>query len=168
MGILRLTLVAAAGLVLAGCGDMRLFAPRDRAPDVGVSVPAADTLRPEARPAAGGLRPPAGARTAAAFDTTTAAERVAAVAPPAAPARELGRTIAALGNPAESGFWLSTGLVDTARDGRVTHAPSGASVRVELRPSGRAPGSGSQLSLPAFRALNLPLTDLPELIVLSE
>jgi hypothetical protein len=113
------------------------------------------------------MRPPAG-RTAAALDTTTPEERAAAVAPASADGRLLGTTLASLGDPAAPGFWMATPLVTAVTQGQVRHAPSGASVRLELRPSGGAPGSGSQLSLAAFRALELPLTALPELEVRAE
>jgi hypothetical protein len=49
----------------------------------------------------------------------------------------------------------------------VVVAATGAEAQVELLPSGGAPGSGSQLSLPAFRLLGLPLTALPELEVFA-
>jgi hypothetical protein len=152
-------------LAIAGCG---LLPQRDRDPAMSAQVAGADTPRPEGRPGSGGIAPPAGARTAEAFDTTTAEERVAALAAPATGTRSLGTTIASLGSPADAGFWLRTPLVTAVTPGRVTHAPSGASVRVELRPSGGAAGSGSQLSLPAFRAMELPLTGLPELRVEAE
>ena len=115
------------------------------------------------------MRTPTG-RTADALDTTSPEERQAAAAPaPAAtPGRELGRTVASLGDPSQGGFWLATPLVTETVQGRVTHPPSGASVRLELRPSGAMVGSGSQLSLAAFRALDLPLTGLPELVVSTE
>lgn len=130
-----------------------------------------ETPRPAARP--GGTSTatrivPQGVRTADAFDTTTQAERVAALAPPARQGRDLGTTIASLGAPGEPGFWLRTPLVSAPVQGRVSHAPSGASLAVELRPSGGAQGSGSQLSLPAFRAMDLPLTSLPELRVTTD
>lgn len=48
--------------------------------------------------------------------------------------------------------------------GRVETA-AGRSVGVELRPSGREPGAGSQISLSAMRALDLPLTALATLRV---
>jgi hypothetical protein len=166
--LLRLTMLALPAVSLAACGDFRPFGPRDRGAEAALARAAPDTPRPEARPGSGAVRPPPGARTAEAFDTTTEAERVAALAAAATPTRELGRTIASLGDPAEPGFWLLTPLVDNPRPGRVTHAPSGASVRLELRPSGGAPGSGSRLSLAAFRALGLPLTGLPELVVALE
>lgn len=163
-----MTLGVAACVALAGCAQ--LFGPRTAPPPddpVAVETAVAATPRPETRPSAPAARVGTGGRTAEAFDTTTAAERVAAVTPPVRAGRDLGRTIASLGAPTEPGFWLVTPLVETAQDGRVTTA-SGATVRVELRPSGTAPGSGSQLSLAAFRALGLGLTDLPELTVALE
>jgi len=44
----------------------------------------------------------------------------------------------------------------------------GGALRVELRPSGAPPGAGSQLSLAAFRALDVPLTQLLPLEVFAE
>jgi hypothetical protein len=49
--------------------------------------------------------------------------------------------------------------------GRVEYPANGKSVNAELRPSGGEAGSGSQLSLPAMRLLEAPLTGLPEVIV---
>lgn len=169
--LMRILVATVCASVLAGCGMFDRFQRDTAGPGAEVaaeiSAPAADTARPASRPGASGLRPPTGARTAEVFDTTTQAERVAAVAAPAAPGQQLGRTIASLGPPGEPGFWLRTGLVQEVAEGRVLHAPSGASVRLELRPSGATPGSGSQLSLPAFRALGLPLTALPALTVFA-
>ncbi|MFN3954638.1 MAG: D-galactarate dehydratase [Pararhodobacter sp.] len=114
--------------------------------------------------AAAPLRPQG--RSADALDTTTAAERAAAAATPRSSATALGETLAGLGAPTEPGFWLRTGLVDRARPGRV-EAASGAGVAVELRPSGNAPGSGSQISLAAIRALGVPLNQLVALRVFT-
>ncbi|MDN5787546.1 hypothetical protein [Pseudorhodobacter sp.] len=123
------------------------------------------TQRPQARPLSEGLKaPPAGARTAAALDTTTAAQKAAALAAPPQPAgeRELGKTAVALGNVTEPGFWLRSALVKSAGPGRVVTA-AGGSIAVDL-----IPGDGSaQLSLAAFRALNLPLTGLPEVTIFA-
>ncbi|WP_238381084.1 hypothetical protein [Alkalilacustris brevis] len=167
--ILKYMALAGGLVLLSGCGAFDRFQRGGAGgAEVALASPVADTPRPAARPGSGGVRPPSGARTAEAFDTTTQAERVAALAAPAAQGRELGRTTASLGPPGEPGFWLRTGLVTQAAEGRVLHAPSGASVQVELRPSGAAPGSGSQLSLAAFRALELPLTALPDLIVFAQ
>ena len=109
-----------------------------------------------ATPPAGNLAPP------------PAAEGIAAAAPnPAAPASaapsgSLGTTVASLGTT-EPGLWLETPLVTAPTQGRVEY--NGQTVSVQLRPSGGEPGSGSQISLEAMRALGAPLTGLPELTV---
>ncbi len=110
--------------------------------------------------------PPPQARTIAQFDTTTAEDRAAATAMPE-PAGEtkLGKTIATLGSPADPGIWLKTPLVKTLVMGRAVYGANGKSVNLELRPSGSAAGSGSQISLPAMRLLDAPLTGLLELTV---
>ena len=58
---------------------------------------------------------------------------------------------------------METPLVAELVMGRVEH--DGNSVNVELRPSGGESGSGSQISLAAMRLLEVPLTDLPEILV---
>ena len=105
--------------------------------------------------------PLGGAKSAAALDQTTAAEKAAAMAAPAQGAgRDLGPVVVALGGPAEQGFWLRSGLVSASAKGRVVTA-AGKSVNVDLQP-----GSGAALlSLAAYRALGLGLTDLPEVRV---
>ncbi len=162
-----------AALALAGCGWLPSALQRGDAagaPDINVTEgPGEDVLRPAARPggpaAAAPLRPTG--RTADALDRTTEAERAAARAAAARPGgAALGETLAGLGAPGEGGFWLRTGLVREARQGRVV-APSGESVGLELRPSGREPGSGSEISLAALRALDLPLTQLATLQVFA-
>lgn len=193
----RLAAGLAALALLAGCGGMgggilggfglgRVAAPdpagtglTDGAPEPEIEVRMAmsDTPRPVARPGSEGAaapasvrsvppRPPAGARTAEALDTTSPEDRASALAR-ASGGQALGETVASLGSPADPGFWLRTPLVTAPRPGRVAVA-GGGSVAVELRPSGGAVGSGSQLSLPAFRALGVPLTALPVLQVFSD
>ncbi|MBL4811167.1 MAG: D-galactarate dehydratase [Rhodobacteraceae bacterium] len=110
--------------------------------------------------------PPASANTAEAFDTTSEADRVAALAPPE-PAGEqrLGTTIGSLGNPGDPGIWIETALVTELVYGRAEVTATGNSINLELRPSGGEAGSGSQISLPAMRLLQIPFTDLPELIL---
>lgn len=100
------------------------------------------------------------------FDTTTAQDRAEATAKPT-PASEtkLGTTIATLGSPADPGIWLKTPLVSTLVAGRVVYGSNGKSVNLELRPSGGDAGSGSQISLPAMRLLDAPLTGLLDLTV---
>lgn len=137
---------------LAGCEVAR-------GPDAGGVAP--DTVASAPPPPRAGARlAPQGARPAAAFDRTTPAERAAAVAAPVT-GGALGRVVVSLGNPAEPGFWLRSALVTTPRPGAVRLA-SGASVQVELLPLA---GGGPQLSLAAYRALGLGLTDLPTVTV---
>jgi len=157
-----------AALALAGCGELAFLEPRD-APQM-PEPPANAAARPDGAdpsPGAAAGAPPSGAETVEEFDTTTSEERAAAAAPGDAGGGEaaLGTTVASLGNPAEPGFWAETPLVSEVRRGRLTDPASGASVQVELRPSGGASGSGTRVSLPAFRVLELPLSALPELRV---
>ncbi len=107
--------------------------------------------------------PPENAVTVEDFDTTSAEDRTAATAPDASIDVALGVTIASLGPPTEPGIWLKTPLVDAVMQGRVDY--NGASVNLELRPSGGEAGAGSQISLAAMRLLGVPLTSLPELTV---
>jgi hypothetical protein len=75
----------------------------------------------------------------------------------------LGLVTVALGPPAEQGFWLKSALVAEAGKGWVVTA-TGAMVAVDLLPAEGA----AQLSLAAFRALDLALTDLPEVLVYAQ
>lgn len=109
--------------------------------------PGPEVLRPRARP---GVAPPAPAPAA-----------------PVATDGRLGETLAGLGAPGEAGLWLRTGLVTAPRPGRIVTA-TGASLDVELRPSGAAATAGSQLSLAAMRALALPLTQLAAIVVYAD
>ena len=149
--ILLLTLGA---VVLASCGAFGGLQPKPQTPDVQIVMPLDPTVV---------LPPPVGANTAATLDTTTEAQRAAAVAAPVAGARELGKVTVALGSPAEPGFWLRTALVTAPGKGKVVTA-SGASVAVDLQPG----SGGALLSLAAYRALGLALTDLPEVTVFME
>lgn len=103
------------------------------------------------------------ARSAAALDSTTEAERSAALAAGPGKGAELGRVTVTLGNPTEPGFWLRSALVTAPAKGRVV-TDQDASVSVDLLPG----TSGAQLSLAAFRALGLPLTGLPSVAVFTE
>ncbi|TCO72374.1 D-galactarate dehydratase [Rhodovulum euryhalinum] len=140
-----------AALALAGCAAVPAERPVSPAePGAPLSV-----LRP----------PPPGARTAEAFDTTTPAERAAATAAPRAPEALLGRTVASLGDPADPGFWAVTPLVARVQPGRLVDSATGFSVLVELRPREAEAGAGTLVSLPALRALGVPLTALREISV---
>ena len=109
---------------------------------------------------------PADATTVEDFDTSTAAERAVALVSAASVRgeREIGHTIASLGNPARPGFWLETPLVSEPTKGRILYRATGKSVVVDLIPTGEASGS-SRISLAALRLLGAALTGLPELIV---
>lgn len=161
-------------ITLSGCGPLAGFLGTQERPssadqvDISVQLPDAETARPQGRPGGAatviggvGLRPDQ-------LDQTSDAERVAALAPPTARTPLLGETLAALGSPADPGLWLRTGLVDSVTPGRIEPVQGAGSLRVELRPSGAVPGSGSQLSLAAFSTLNLPLTQLVRLRVYRE
>lgn len=146
--------------LLAACAEIGL-PPHQGAP----ATVRATSPAPAVAPAAIAPAPPRAARTAEQFDTTTAEQRAAAAAGGAAGGALLGETVASLGNPAEPGFWLLTPLVDAPVTGRIVSAATGRGTEVELRPSGGAPGSGSQVSLAAIRLLGVPLTDLAVLRV---
>ncbi len=152
---MRLPVAIVATLALAGCAGFAPFArkegPAPQASDMATEFAPAVSVAP---PGASGQRPEA-------LDTTSAAEKKAALtAAPAAAERELGRQVVALGAPADPGLWVQTSLVGKAGKGRVV-APGGRSLAVELRP-----GSGAALmSLSAYQALGLSLTELPELVI---
>ena len=135
--------------VLSGCGMLQ--GARSTA------TPAAEEIAPAVTTTTLGAR----VASAAALDTTTAAEKAAALAAPAAAGeRVLGRVTVALGPPADQGIWLKTDLVSEKVMGRVETA-AGKSLALEVRPG---PG-GALLSLAAFQALGLSLTDLPQVTV---
>lgn len=148
-------LILIAGLI-SGCAVLDRMKP----------APKPEAMAPQAEPPAPAPAPVAPVvlgqgQSAQALDTTTAAEKAAALAAPVAGAeRVLGKVAVSLGSPAEAGFWLRSPLVSAAGKGRIETA-GGQSVAVDLLPG----NSGAQLSLAAFRALGLSLTDLPEVTV---
>ena len=145
-------------LVLPACSTpsfQGLFMPSAPPP---VTEPA-ETLNPAPPPP-----PPETARTVDEFDTTSAADRAEAVTVTASNTDSaLGTTLATLGSPTEPGIWLKTPLVSVLTPGKVSY--EGRSINIELRPSGGAAGSGSQISLAAMRLLEAPLTGIIELDV---
>lgn len=150
-------------LPLAGCAQIGL-PPHEGAPrPVAAPSPAPTAVTPAA------IAPPpaAGARTVDQFDTTTPEQRAAAAAAGNGGGRLLGETVAALGDPADPGFWLVTPLVESPARGRIVAVETGKAAEVELRPSGGAAGSGSEVSLAALRLLGVPLTALPVLRVFA-
>jgi hypothetical protein len=147
MKTLSIALIFTAA-TLSGCGLVDRLKPKP-------SPIVAPVEQPAALPALGT------GQAAAALDTSTTAEKAAALAAPSGGGeRDLGTTTVALGSPAEQGFWLKSALVAGPGKGRVKTA-SGASVAVDLIPG----QGGSFLSLAAYRALGLSLTDLPEVTV---
>ncbi|MGP3697320.1 hypothetical protein [Rhodobacter sp. NSM] len=137
-------LAATACLLLLACNPAREAA----------APPVAPPPAPMARPIPGGQG--IGAES---YDRATEADRRAALAPQPVGAA-LGKVTVALGAPTEPGFWLRSALVSGEQPGRV-EVEGGRSVAVTLRP-----GEGAaQLSLSAFRALGLGLTDLPVVTV---
>jgi hypothetical protein len=163
--MMRTTVFSTAPLILAlalqGCGLFGSAAPTPPRPVTGGSEPL-----PAAETPAQGTTATLGASTARAedLDTTSAAEKTAALAkPPDAGERALGKVVVALGPPAEQGLWLSTALVSEVAQGRVELA-DGKSLALELRPG----TGGALLSLAAYQALGLGLTALPELAVFAK
>ncbi|WP_226621628.1 hypothetical protein [Alloyangia pacifica] len=136
-----------------------LAACAQQAPEAAAPQPA-----PASSTGGGALRPPATARTEEQFDTTSAEERAAAAAPSSS-GRELGSTVASLGDPAEPGFWLETPMVSSVTQGRVVYPATGKSAQVELRPIEGPASGGSRISLAAMRLIGAALTDLPTLTV---
>lgn len=161
--MIRLLPFFALAATLTGCATLPgdLFGPRE--PQV-VVRDGSGQVHPKPRP---GSAPPAGARTADAFDTSSEEERAAAVAAavPASGERDLGVTIASLGAVTEPGIWLKTPLVSTASEGRVEYPERGTGIALQLLPLDAEPGAGSRISLAAMRLLEADLTALPELRV---
>ena len=149
-------MISALALALSGCA---LFQKEGRS---GVTGPAEPQPATEFAPAVStSVLGTTRAVSAASLDKTSAEEKAAALAAPASGGeRELGKVVVALGPPAEQGIWLSSSLVKDKAQGRIVTA-AGKSLAVELRP-----GTGAALlSLAAFQALGLSLTDLPQVTV---
>ena len=161
-------ILGVAVVALAGCAGVT-----DR---LGLGKRGADAAPPtaEARAeaslssATAAARPPAGARTADALDTTTAEQRAEASKPAAAGAKSLGTTVASLGSATEPGLWLKTPLVDAEQPGRVTNPATGKSAAVTLIPLEGPATAGSRMSLPALRLIGASLTDLTTVEVSTE
>ena len=182
-GLMKYVVTMIALVGLSACAEGSFPNPLRNADPASVAPNGAAVLRPVPSPSRGAafappLRPtlnmpqtrpdfppppPPNARTIEQFDTTSAQDRAAAIAAPSSGERRLGTTIASLGSPTDPGIWFKTPLVSEVTQGRVEY--QGNSVNVELRPSGGAAGSGSQISLAAMRLIEAPLTGLPEVTV---
>lgn len=152
----QLAIIPLLALTLSGCALFQKEGTR-----TGVTGPAAPQPATEFAPATGTTALGGRAVSAEVLDKTTAAEKAAALAAPAKGGeRELGKVVVALGSPAEQGIWLSSALVKDKAQGRIMTA-AGKSLALELRPG----TGGALLSLAAFQALGLSLTELPEVTV---
>lgn len=158
----KIYLIALTSTVfLTACADMPLFEPRERAASQPTAAPAPTTS----------TRPPlTGApRNVDDFDVASAEEREAAVAAPApaATAGSIGTTVASLGDPGRSGFWLETPLVSEPTRGSVLYRPTGRRLNLDLIPIAGPASGGSRISLSAMRMLDAPLTSLPQIEVFT-
>lgn len=166
-------------LALAGC-EMRMPKFGRRPPPVievevcdptkslcpEVLTPDEDTVRPQYRKGGETGDAQIEGTDSDALDATSDSEKAEALeAGESSGEMELGRTIASLGDVTQQGFWLKTPMVIKQSDGRIVWADNGNSVNVTLIPKQGESTSGSQISLAAMRALGIPLTALPELIV---
>lgn len=151
--------LCASALVLTGCAEMgNPFQQRERQADAPVETTPSEAPAPLQTVAPA---PPATAASEEDFDTTTAEDRaLAAAVPEDTGAQALGTTVASLGDPTRSGFWLETPLVDAPGQGRVEYPETGKSAQVELIPIEGAATAGSRISLPAMRLIGAPLTEL--------
>ena len=137
-------------LLVSLCGCALLDKPAAIPPRASVAAPVTPQVTPLAR-------------SAAALDTSSDAQRSAALQAAPGAGQDLGRVTVTLGNPTEQGFWLRSALVTAPAKGRVT-TDQGASISLDLLPG----TAGAQLSLAAFRTLGLPLTGLPSVTVFIE
>jgi hypothetical protein len=154
----HIAMLSAVALALSGCALFQKQAEGPRSVTGPAEPGPATEFAPEVSTSVLGT---SRATSAEALDKTTAAEKAAALAAPAAGGeRELGKVVVALGPPAEQGIWLSSALVKDKAQGRIVTA-AGKSLAVELRPG----TGGALLSLAAFQALGLSLTELPEVTV---
>lgn len=144
---------------LAGCSALSRLTPQRAAPAATVAPVETGAVSVEQGRVIGASRV-----TAAQLDQTSAEDKKAALAAaPASGETSLGSLVVSLGSPVEQGFWLRSPLVSAASKGRVETA-GGKSVAVDLLPG----ASGAQLSLAAYRALGLALTDLPKVTVFAQ
>ena len=148
-------------LVLSGCSDLeQAFGVTPEPTTAPVEVVQNTTVSQVAPPAV--IQNTGAPRKPEALDIATTEERSEATTIKAVSnEKSLGIAIAALGNPAETGFWVKSDLVKSPTKGRITDLASGKKVNVDLFPAETAQ-SGTQISLSAMRALDVSLIDLPE------
>jgi hypothetical protein len=153
---MRLILLTVSMLSLAGCAALQGKQKAAPAPqEAGMATEFAPAVETKSLDTMGA------GQSVAALDTTSAAEKKEALAAPAA-GGELGRQIVALGSPADPGLWVQTSLVKSVSKGSVK-APNGQVLAVELRPTSGA----ALMSLSAYQALGISLTELPDMVILG-
>ncbi|WP_226780539.1 hypothetical protein [Oceaniglobus trochenteri] len=158
---------------LTACGQAPEFLQRGKPANqrpagepLSSTTPGGADLSDEVRAVVAAPPPPSSARTADEFDTTTSEQRAKAeAAPTGGGERRLGETVASLGDPTQSGFWIKSPLVKTPGSGRIENPTNGKSAQVELIPLDGPESGGSQVSLAALRLIEAPITDLPTLVV---
>lgn len=143
-------------LALMGCSTFNGLTGQGKAPGTEAPVMATEIAPPVTTTPLG-----AAGHSVSALDKTSDAEKSAALgAGSASGERQLGKAVVALGPPAETGLWVQSVLISKAGQGRVV-APNGKSLAVELRPG----SGGALMSLSAYQALGISLTELPELTI---
>ena len=154
--------ITVVGATLAGCSNLNLGGLRIGANrQAEATVPAVEEIAVEAGVVAEGseIRPlarPDIVESLVVVENTDVSPAQKAGGP-------LGTTIASLGNPAETGLWLKTPMVQTEQTGRVSY--NGTTIDAILIPIEGSATAGSRMSLQAFQALGAPLTDLVEVNV---
>jgi hypothetical protein len=154
--IIAITVVGAA---LAGCSNLNLAALRGTGLRDDNAVPVAEVADSAVEVENSDVRPPSRPEITE-IDDVTAAPKPAVSAQKSGP---LGVTVASLGNPAETGLWLKTPMVQSEQTGRISY--NGKTIDAILIPIDGAATAGSRMSLHAFQALGAPLTDLVEVNV---
>lgn len=159
--------ITVLAIALAGCGggkDERK--PVDTATAATGALPDPGTVDVAPLPQAGpmpGSMPQSGVPESA---TTTSAAHIAANGVVAIPGEiRLGTTVAGLGDPTATGFWIRTPLVQAPGKGRIEDPKTGASVQVDLLPLVGDRNAGSQISLAALRLLGFAPSDLAQIVV---
>lgn len=148
-------------LVLSGCSDLeQTFGETPEPIDAPVEIAQTTAVSSVTPPPV--IQNTGAPRAPEVLDIATTEERTEATTITAVSnEKNLGIAIAALGNPAETGFWVKSDLVASPTKGRITDLASGKKVNVDLFPAETAQ-SGTQISLSAMRALDVSFIDLPE------
>jgi len=162
--------ITVLAIALAGCGGGKteqkpVATASGNLPDPGtVEVTPLSQASPSAQagPMPGSVPQPGVPESA----TSTSAAHIAANGVVAIPGEmRLGTTVASLGDPTATGFWIRTPLVVAPAKGRLEDPKTGASVQVDLLPLVGDRNAGSQVSLAAMRLLGFAPSDLAQIIV---